>query len=508
MAVLYARVSSKDQEREGFSIPAQLRLLHEYAAKHGFVVAEEFTDVETARESGRTRFGEMIAHLKKHRTRCRTVLVEKTDRLYRNIKDFATLDELDIEIHFVKENTIIGPETRSSEQFVHGIKVLMARNYSQNLAEETVKGMTEKARAGIYPSYAPVGYCNIDGPQGKRILAPDEDSAPVIKEIYARFSQGNHSVRALVKELNREGYRLRGRRLHSSLVHQILRKRIYMGEFEWNGATYQGIHEPLVSEACWRRVQELLDARAEHKTRRVKHDFAFTGLVRCGHCGCLMVGELKKGKYLYYHCTGNRGKCPEPYTREEILTDKFAAVLQELVIPKAILDWLDDAVLASDRTERAAREDAVRRLQFRYDQIAVRINTMYMDKLDGRITQDFFDEKAGTFRAEQEVLLRKIANIRDSAPAPVDQAIDMLQLTSRAAESFAMQPSDERRRLLRVMVETASWQGGELRTTLFEPFEILRHSNSATARNENANNQSDDGLKVWLRGQDSNLRMA
>jgi site-specific DNA recombinase len=46
--VLYARVSSKDQEKEGFSVPAQLRLLREYANSKEFVIAHEFTDVETA----------------------------------------------------------------------------------------------------------------------------------------------------------------------------------------------------------------------------------------------------------------------------------------------------------------------------------------------------------------------------------------------------------------------------------------------------------------------------
>src|SRR5450432_1290743 len=101
-AVLYARVSSKDQEKEGFSIPAQLRLLREYAESKGFAIVQEFTDVETARATGRTNFTEMLSYLKKHQGRCRTVLVEKTDRLYRNLKDWVTLDEIDLEIHLVK----------------------------------------------------------------------------------------------------------------------------------------------------------------------------------------------------------------------------------------------------------------------------------------------------------------------------------------------------------------------------------------------------------------------
>jgi site-specific DNA recombinase len=362
-AVLRARVSSKEQEEEGFSLPAQIRPLQEYAARNSFVIVQEFIDVESAKTGGRAGFNEMVTYLKKHRTSCRTILVEKTDRLYRNIKDWAVLDELGVTIHFVKENVIIGPESRSNDQFVHGIKVLMARNYSLNLGEETIKGMLEKARAGIYPSNSPVGYRNIDGPAGKRIIVPDPDTAPVITDLFRRFATGTYSIKALVSEFKTEGVTLRGRRLCSSTTHQILRKRLYMGDFDWDGTTYQGTHDPLVTRECWEHVQSLLDARAENKTRKVKHDFPYTGLIRCGHCGCLMVGELKKRQYVYYHCTGNRGKCAEPYTRQERLTSEFADILRNLVVPQPVLEWLGDAVLESDRNEQAAREQAIKRLQ-------------------------------------------------------------------------------------------------------------------------------------------------
>ena len=62
-AVIYARVSSKEQEKEGFSVPAQLKLLKEYAAANGFAVVQEYVDVETAKQTGRTAFSEMIAYL-------------------------------------------------------------------------------------------------------------------------------------------------------------------------------------------------------------------------------------------------------------------------------------------------------------------------------------------------------------------------------------------------------------------------------------------------------------
>jgi DNA invertase Pin-like site-specific DNA recombinase len=134
-AVLYARVSSKDQEKDGFSIPAQQKLLRAYAAEQDLRVLQEFTDVETAKQTGRTSFGAMLGFLHQNPT-CRTVLVEKTDRLYRNLKDWVQVDELDLEVHFVKGNVVLAPDSRSSEKFMHGIKVLMAKNYIDNLSEE------------------------------------------------------------------------------------------------------------------------------------------------------------------------------------------------------------------------------------------------------------------------------------------------------------------------------------------------------------------------------------
>jgi DNA invertase Pin-like site-specific DNA recombinase len=96
LAVLYARVSSKDQEREGYSIPAQLKLLHEYALKNSIKIIREFVDVETAKMAGRKRFGEMVRFFQKN-SQCRTVIVEKTDRLYRNFHDCVTLEDLGID---------------------------------------------------------------------------------------------------------------------------------------------------------------------------------------------------------------------------------------------------------------------------------------------------------------------------------------------------------------------------------------------------------------------------
>jgi len=190
--VIYARVSSKEQEKEGFSIPAQLKLLKDYAAAQGLAVSKEYVDVETAKQTGRTAFGEMIAHLKAQPS-IRVLLVEKTDRLYRNFKDWVTVDDLEVEIHFVKEGVVLSRGSRSSEKFMHGIKVLMAKNYIDNLSEEARKGMEEKAEQGIWPTVAPLGYRNVAGADGKKIIEPDSESAPLISCLFEWYATGTSS---------------------------------------------------------------------------------------------------------------------------------------------------------------------------------------------------------------------------------------------------------------------------------------------------------------------------
>ncbi len=224
LAVAYYRVSSKEQEKEGFSIQAQQRLLRTYAADQSIRIMQEFEDVETAKRAGRTQFTEMVRFLQKTPA-CRVILVEKTDRLYRNLKDYVTLDELDVVIHFIKENVVLTPDSRSSEKFMHGIKVLMAKNYIDNLSEETRKGMQEKAEEGLWPSKTPLGYRNVLGPSGKKIIEPDPDIAPLVTRMFEWSATGTCSVLQVTRMAQEAGLVFRKSKadVSKATVHKILR---------------------------------------------------------------------------------------------------------------------------------------------------------------------------------------------------------------------------------------------------------------------------------------------
>jgi len=272
-----------------------LKLLKDYVAAEGFTVAKEYVDVETAKQTGRGAFGEMVNWLRAHPD-VRVILVEKTDRLYRNLKDWVTIDELDAEIHFPKEGVVLSRDSRSSEKFMHGIKVLMAKNYIDNLSEEARKGMQEKAEQGIWPTKTPLGYLNVTGPDGRKVIAVDPEVAPLITKLFEWYATGEYALKEVAKKARAAGlvYKKSGARVPTSTVHSILRNRLYTGWFEWNGKLYQGKHESLVPVELWERVQGVMDGRNASKHRRMTHDFAFSGLIACARCGCSVVGEIKK----------------------------------------------------------------------------------------------------------------------------------------------------------------------------------------------------------------------
>ena len=498
-AVSYARVSSKEQEKEGFSIPAQQKQLHGYAQAQGFRIVQEYVDVETAKHTGRTNFSEMVQYLKK-RPNTRIVLVEKTDRLYRNLKDWVTLDELDIEIHLVKEGIVLSRDSKSSEKFVHGIKVLMAKNYIDNLSEEARKGQQEKAEQGIWPSKAPLGYRNVTGPDGKKIIEVDPQFADAITRLFSRYAMGTLSLRELAAQARGDGlvYRRTGGPLPVSNLHIILRNRLYTGDFDWNGRRCKGRHQALVSRELWERVQAVLQGRNARKIRHETHDFAFSGLMNCGHCGCALVGERKKGRYVYYHCTGYKGNCGEPYVREEVISKKFSEVLGRLSFGEDVLSWLTVGLRESHADEQKEHEAAIARLQAEHDRLRNRAHAMYVDKLDGRIDGPFYAQMAETWQLEQDKLMHEITRHQAADRFYLEEGARLIDLAHGSQRLFAKQEPHQQRRLLNFVLSNSTWKNGELTVTYRQPFELIAEATAIAGSSESGGALNAPGHPVWL----------
>jgi site-specific DNA recombinase len=511
-AVIYARVSSKEQEKEGFSIPAQLKLLKEYAATNGFAVAQEYIDVETAKQTGRAAFGEMVAYLKAHPS-VRVMVVEKTDRLYRNLKDWVTVDELEVEMHFPKEGVVLSRESRSSEKFMHGIKVLMAKNYIDNLSEEARKGMQEKAEQGIWPTKTPLGYRNITGPDGKKVIAPDPALWPIVTRLFEWYARGDISLKEAARKAHAAGltYPKSGAKVPVSTVHTILRNRLYTGWFEWNGKLIQGKHEALVPVELWERVQGVLDGRLAKKGKRGRHDFAFSGLIACHACGCAVVGEIKKQRYVYYHCTGyadkcqgNPASCRRKHVREEALEAQFTELLGRLRFDDEVLEWVRDALHASHADERHEHEEAIKRHQAEYSRLNDRIHAMYVDKLDGLVDMAFYDRMSNRWREEQNRCQREIERHQNADKSYLEEGVALLDLARNAQRLFAKQEPREKRRLLNFVLSNCTWEDGEVVSTFRQPFDMLAETVTAAAHVGAGDGAESAKTEIWLGDLDSN----
>ncbi len=152
-----------------------------------------------------------------------------------------TIDDLGVEVHLFKEGVVLSLDSRSSEKFVHGIRVLMAKNYIDNLSEEVRKGMREKAEQGHWPAVAHLGYRNNTTTRRMEI---DPERGPLVAKRFEWYARGDVSQKEVTRRafsvgLTHNRSRSGPRRMTKSEVHRLLRNPIYVGDFMWNGRLYR-----------------------------------------------------------------------------------------------------------------------------------------------------------------------------------------------------------------------------------------------------------------------------
>ena len=499
-AVLYARVSSKEQEKEGFSIPAQQNLLREYARKLKIQVACEFTDVETAKAAGRTQFGKMIEFLAVNQT-IKIILVEKTDRLYRNFRDYVLLEDLGLEIHLVKENDVISKDSRSHTKFIHGIKVLMAKNYIDNLSEEVKKGMCEKAEQGDYPSKAPLGYKN--NLLTHRIEVNPE-TAILVRKLFEWYATGKFSLKTVADKAYREGlgYRKSGMKFSPGTMEKILKNPIYYGYFRWAGKLLKGSHEPLITKELFDQVQ--YQTGRFDKPKPTKHDFPFRGLLTCGYCGCAMTAEIHKGRYIYYRCTGGKGKCDQAHIRQEEVARLLGLAVQRISIDAEIAEWIKGALRASHGDEILFHKQAIDDLNRERTKLENRISQIYIDKIDGVISEQDWQTLHGKFAVELECIQAKLGNHTRANLDYIEKGVLILELAQDAYSQYVNQNDYEKRKLLDFVLSNCLVRGNEFAPVYRQPFDLLADYKARDVKKIRRSDEKSPSYQLWRPQGDSN----
>jgi len=269
LGVSYSRGRSID-EREGYSISDQQRLIREYADDNKIKVVQEFAEFTDQRQvTGRPAFLGMVSFLQKH-PEVTIILSQSCDRLARNFEDFCLIEALNRELHLIREGEILSKQSAPSRNFVYGIMALGGTPSVNTLSVNVRRGLRGRAMAGIWPSLAPIGYLNVQFSPQQRGIAPDPERAQLVAQCFTLFATKQYSLGAIAKWAHSAGLRFRnnGRTVGPRAVRAILQNRIYSGDLEWEGTLYAGKHEPLISREVWNQVQSILNARKRPRLPR------------------------------------------------------------------------------------------------------------------------------------------------------------------------------------------------------------------------------------------------
>jgi DNA invertase Pin-like site-specific DNA recombinase len=466
-AVAYVRVSSAEQEKDGNSLPAQRQRIRDYTKKYNIrLVKPIFEDVETAKESGRTNFSRMYQFLIDHPD-VRHILVEKTDRLYRNIWDYAILDKkIKPIIHLVWENEVLSHDSRSNAKMVHRIKVVFAQNYVENLSEEVIKGMDKKADKGDWPSPVPIGYIR---DTRDHLIYIDRDRAPLIQDLFEAYATGNYSLKQLTYLAYDMGLRSarKKQKINKSGIHRILNNLLYTGSFIYKGRLHRGNHEKIIEPILYQRVQSIL--KNGSGGRRTKHDLAFRGLVKCGKCGCSMTPDIKKGKYVYYRCTGYKGPCKN-WISEDQLVILLEDAIKRIHLPAHAAEALRLALQESHSDKEKYHRNAINNLTRRYNTLQQRLERAYDDRLDGVIDKETYKRKADVWNSELIEIEASISSHRQANQKYLELGNQVIELASQAPVLFEHQNNHERRKLVDFVISHSTCVDGSLCVTYRKPF--------------------------------------
>ncbi|MBU8934774.1 MAG: zinc ribbon domain-containing protein [candidate division Zixibacteria bacterium] len=244
-----------------------------------------------------------------------------------------------------------------------------------------------------------------------------------------------------------------------------------MGEFVWKGTTYPGQHEPLISKSLFDSVQAVLTSAPRQQSGR--REFLFRGLLKCEHCGCALVGELKKGKYIYYHCTQARGPCNHPWVREEVLDQRMMDVLKAVEIDDGTVGDIVQALKDSHQDETTFRDSELLRLRKRDRELQSRLDRAYEDRLDGVIDEEYWRRVSASWRDEQNGIAHQIQKLGQSDRNYIDQAVEILELSKMAHSLYLERKTAEKRQLLQSLLSNCSSDGINLCPTYQTPFNLI-----------------------------------
>lgn len=432
-AVLYCRVSTKEQVQEGNSLVTQEKACREFAVKNGYDIAEIFIEQgESAKTQNRTELKRLLGYCANKKNEISAVIAYKIDRISRNTDDYSqiriVLKKYGVEIKSTSEYF----ENTPAGRFMENIIANVAQFDNDVRAERCTGGMKEAMREGRYVWMAPVGYRNTRI-AGKSTIDPDE-KAPLIRNVFSLILNRIEPLESIRLKLVKKGLLTRyNKPVTTSQFHKLIRNPVYKGSINKFGEFHKGSYEPLVSEEEFDMVQRILKNGGKTRLfyKMENPDFPLRRFVIHEKTNGKLTGNWSKGgqgvKYPYYRFI----KAKLNFKRD-MVEDEFKSFINQYRLNEQSLKNLKGAIERSITKETKDNQKDANILKQKIDALLKKQNTLFEDRTNGYISGE-------VLKRQMEIIEAQLKEAQDALAIIKDEDIDYIDLFENVQE-FLIDP--------------------------------------------------------------------
>lgn len=370
----YVRKSTEGDERQALSIDSQKDKVREFFS--GLDIVEVLEEKHTAfKPYSRPVFAEMIKRIT--RGEAQGIVSWHPDRLSRNEIDASTITYM-VRTGLIKDLKFGSYNFDNSPEGIMMLQLALSQSqyFSSKLGKDVKRGLEKKFEMGWQPNKAPEGYLNKrEEIKGLSTIIIDQAKFPLLRRAFDVMLTGAYSVPEVLDKLNNEwGFKTKrikswgGGPLSRSALYRIFTNPFYAGIINYNGQENKGRHKPMISLEEYDKIQVILGR--DGKPRNQKKDFAYTGLIHCKECGCLITADLKHKvikytkelkSYTYYFCTRKRKDyaCRQPAITKNDLELQVEKELEKYQIRPEFLE-VGLAIIEELKNEEREKDLAVK----------------------------------------------------------------------------------------------------------------------------------------------------
>jgi site-specific DNA recombinase len=475
-AIVYSRVSTDAQERDGTSLDTQERACVDLAEQNGWLVTDMVRDTASGFTLDRPGIQRLLRLLRE--SAADAVVAYAVDRLARDQVKLAVLvyeiQQADARLEFVTEKF----EDTAVGMLILNVRGFAAQVEREKIAERTMRGKLECARSGRIPQgmgRGTYGYV-YNSASGQRDI--DTVQAEVVRRIFERYAE-TRSFASIANELNDSSITaLQGGRWHPLTIRRMLGNesnvgRLFFGKTKWSASRsttngqrrrrptpraedewieIRAASPRLVDEELWQRVQVIL-ADPERVARRPKprYSYPLRGRIKCGLCSSAMVGQTMQTKTKAFHyyvcCVAFDPRQDKSCTARNVRADKLEAAIQHeirtvLTNPTLVLREMEQQREAEvDHAEIVRLEQKLGTLRDS-EQRLVRLYT------SGRIDDDVFDTESAVLKRERTIVDDRLKSLRPVSSAMRVINKDELEQVCAKISVWLDGASDENRTLV------------------------------------------------------------